>query len=141
MVETKSVIYNGNYVNPNKKPNELSYSEILEIFGWKPTQEFNRTGGKIKHTYQTWIRDTDMAHYDLYSKCEEEYEKAKSEIQVYDGFDIENLLTLAVLLLLLIVPGILYIVYRVVRKNHIMTDNKECERRMQEAINKARSIK
>jgi hypothetical protein len=127
MIETKEThVSNKGYIND------------LTAFGWQKTQETSRRSGRNTYYYQIMARDTSMPNYDEYCKYEEIYEDAKSNRQVYDSMDE---ITVLLLLLLFIFPGVLYISYKTKEKNRIIEHNKWIDKKMEEAVEAARKIR
>jgi hypothetical protein len=127
MIETKEI---GLY--------EKDYIDDLTAFGWQPTQTTSRRSGRSSYTVQIMARETSMPHYNDYRRLEEDYEAAKAKRKYYSSMEIS---TVFLLLLLLIIPGVLYIVFKKCQKADIKDHNDKCNQEMKKAVLAARNIK
>ena len=135
MIETKEIILH--------RDRELyamcqSYIKDLTAFGWQPTQETSRRSGRITHYYQIMARETSNPHYNEYRRLEINYEAARGKLKYYDSMEFS---TVILLLLLLIIPGVLYITFKLIQKNNIKNHNIMCRQKMRAAIDAARALK
>ena len=141
MIETKEVSLfgsqNGDKYMRERYNNCHSYINDLTAFGWQPTQETSRRSGRSTHHYQIMARETSMEHYNDYRRLENDYETAKAEIKYYSPMEASTVL---LLLLILIIPGVLYIAFKSSQKSSIESHNQQCNARMQKAVSSARSI-
>ncbi len=127
MIETKEIsLYQKEYISD------------LTAFGWQPTQETSRRSGRSTYHYQIMARETSMEHYNDYRRLEIDYETAKGNKKYYNSMEFT---TVFLLLLLLLIPGVLYIVFKVNQKNEINTHNRKCDNDMKKAVSLAREIK
>lgn len=131
MIETKEI---GLYGDQKQK----DYIQDLTAFGWQPTQTASRRSGRSSHTVQIMARETSMPHYNDYRRLEEDYETAKGNIKYYSPMEAS---TVFLLLLILIIPGVLYIAFKSSQKSNIEAHNNQCKQQMQKAVLSARSIK
>ncbi len=142
MIETKKVLMIGSYGNKNdfrELANDYKlYVEDLQAFGWQPTEEISERFGRTTSRYQILARQTDMPNYDQYVNLEDRYEDAKSSMKYYESMSFS---TAGLLLLLLVVPGILYIAFKISQKKNIKENNERCFNIMKQAVNEAREIK
>ena len=127
MIETKEV-----------SAHQKDYIQDLTAFGWQPTQTTSRRSGRTTHHYQIMARETSMPHYNEYRRLEEDYETSKGNIKYYNSMEFTTVL---LLLLLFIIPGVIYIVFKTSQKNEIESHNNQCKQQMQKAVSSARSIK
>ena len=125
MIETKEIY-------------QKDYIQDLTAFGWQPTQETSRTSDIITHHYQIMARETSMPHYNEYRRLENDYETAKAKLKVYNSMEFTTVL---LLLLIFIIPGVIYIAYKINQKDNIERNNQYCRTQMQKAIASARNIK
>lgn len=131
MIETKEIkLYNDQKVK--------QYIQDLTAFGWQPSQETSRRSGRSTNHYQIMARETSMPNYNMYRRFEEDYEAAKGEIEYYPPMEASTVL---LLFLFLIIPGILYVVYKKSESERIEDHNRGCNARMIEAVKSARNIK
>ena len=142
MIETKEVILTGSPNYEEKIFRDMyyeckNYINDLTAFGWQPTQETSRRSGRSTHHYQIMARETTMPHYNEYRKFENDYETAKDEIKYYEPMEVS---TVFLLLLILIIPGVLYVAYKLAQKASIESDNQQCKARMQKAVLAARNL-
>ena len=114
------------------------YVKDLTAFGWQPTQTTSRRSGRSTSHYQIMARETSMSHYNEYRRFEDDYESAKEDLKSYDSMDG---LTVLLLLLLFIFPGIIYIAYKTKQKNEIDAHNNLCRQQMEKALYNARNIR
>lgn len=128
MIETKEISLYGN----------KEYIEDLSAFGWQPTQTTSRRSGRSTSTYQIMARETSMPHYNDYRRLEEKYEASKANMKYYSPMELS---TAGLLLLLLIIPGVLYIAFKMNQKSNINNYNDECKRQMKSAVVSAKEIK
>ena len=142
MIETKEVGLHGSQNGDRFMRAEYekchSYINDLTAFGWQPTQESSRRSGKATHHYQIMARETSMPHYNEYRRLEEDYETAKGDIKYYIPAEFS---TIVLLLLLFIIPGVLYIVFKTMQKAKIEDHNNQCKAQMKKAVSTARNIK
>lgn len=127
MIETKEI-----------STSEKDYIQDLTAFGWQPTQETTRRSGRTTSYIQIMARETTMPYYNEYRRLENDYETAKGNIKYYSSMEISTAL---LLLLLLIIPGVLYIAFKMSQKNRIKTHNDDCKAQMKKAVAEARNIK
>lgn len=142
MIETKEIRLEG-YQGGDKYQRELyercrSYIQDMTAFGWQPTQETTRRSGKLHSKYQIMARDTSMEHYNDYRRLEIDYETAKGEFKYYSEMEF---LTVLLLLVLFIIPGVLYIVFKNNQKKEIGVHNYKCREKMRKAVETAKNIK
>ncbi len=116
--------------------------EILTSFGWQATKEIERTGHRSRgrtYTYQVYEieRDKDMPNYDLYVEYQNEYYNAKNRIQEVPAFSFGSAL---LLLLIFIVPGVLYILLKILEITRVKKKNNENVEKMNQALENARNL-
>ena len=109
----------------------------LTAFGWQKTQTVSRRSGKVTHSVQIMARETTMPHYEEYCKYEKDYYAASSQMKFYNSMEFG---TVILLLLLLIIPGVLYITFKTHQKNKIEANNNQCLQQMKEAVAAASNI-
>lgn len=114
------------------------YIDDLTAFGWQPTQKVTERHGRTNSRYQIMARETSMPNYNELRKCEMAYEDAKSRIKTYSSAEFTTVL---LLLLIFIIPGVLYLVFKSSQKSSINENNTMCKIEMQAAINKAKALK
>ena len=78
-----------------------------------------------------------MPNYDELVRLEGKYDAYENEKQKYEEMDLEVAL---VLYLLLLVPGIIYIVHKSKQKKEITEYNKALEQRMDKILEKAKAL-
>ncbi len=142
MIETKEIRLEG-HQGGDKYQRELydrchGYIQDMTAFGWQPTQETTRRSGKLHSKYQIMARDTSMEHYNDYRRLEIDYETAKGEFKYYSEMEF---LTVLLLLVLFIIPGVLYIVFKNNQKKEIGVHNYRCREKMKKAVDTAKNIK
>ncbi len=115
------------------KEGTLEEMEVLKYFGWQATRSEKR-GGRIKHTYVIYARETNIANYADLVKYEIAYDKAKSEIKEEPIIEYSTFL---LLLVLFIFPGVLYMVNMKRSIKNVRENNLECTKRMDIALNNA----
>ena len=142
MIETKEISLFGSQSGDKYMREQYEkchgYINDLTAFGWQPTQTASRRSGRSSHSVQIMARETSMRNYEKYCSLEEEYEDAKDSIKHYDSMEP---LTVLLLLLLLIAPGVIYIIYKCNQKATIEEHNKQCKQQMQKAVFAAKNIK
>ena len=141
MIETKHVELWG-YPTGDRSLRKMyeecqQYIQDLKAFGWQPTEEVTEKHGRSSQRYQVMARETTMPNYNKYHDLEMEYEDAKSSIRTYNSMEFSTLL---VLFLLLIIPCVLYIVFKNIQKARIKKNNNECHERMKAAMTEALGI-
>ena len=117
MIETKEI---GLYGDQKQK----DYINDLTAFGWQATQTASRRSGRSSHTVQIMARETTMPHYNDYRRLEENYETAKGNKKYYNSMEG---LTVLLLFLIFIIPGIIYVAYKSNQKANIEEHNHQCE--------------
>ena len=136
MIETKEVKVTR--FSEDEKKDSLKYVDDLLAFGWQKTQMTTRREGRTENNYQILARETTIPHYEEYVKLEADYEKFRSKKQVYYSIEFETLL---LLLVILIIPGIIYLVYKSTEKSDIEKNNRLCEQEMRKIIDEANNLK
>lgn len=131
MIETKEIELYGDQ-------KQKDYIQDLTAFGWQPTQITSRRSRRSSHTVQIMARESSMPHYNDYRRLEEDYETAKGNMKYYSPMEAS---TVFLLLLILIIPGVLYIAFKSDQKSNIEVHNNQCKQQMQKAVSSARSIK
>lgn len=123
---------------------EVSKDEtvILETFGWKINKEIERTrhrghGGSCTYYVYEVERDKEMPNYDLYLEYQNEYYNAKNRIQEVPAFSFSSAL---LLLLIFIVPGVLYILLKILEITRVKKKNNENVKKMNQALENARNL-
>ena len=127
MIETKEI-----------NVHEKDHIQDLTAFGWQPTQESSRRSGRTSYNVQIMARETSNPHYNEYRRLEINYEAARGKLKYYDSMEFS---TVILLLLLLIIPGVLYITFKLIQKNNIKNHNIMCRQKMRAAIDAARNLK
>ncbi len=117
---------------------QKDYIQDLTAFGWQPTQIISRSRRASTKYFQIMARETSMPHYNEYRRLEENYESAKGNIKYYSSMEFT---TVFLLLLIFIIPGVIYIAFKMSQKNEIENHNNQYKLKMQNAISTARSIK
>ena len=142
MIETKEISLFGSQSGDKYMREQYEkchgYINDLTAFGWQPTQTASRRSGRSSHSVQIMARETSMPHYNEYRRLEEDYETAKGNIKYYSPMEAS---TVFLLLLILIIPGVLYIAFKSNQKSNIEAHNNQCKQQMQNAVSSARSIK
>ena len=141
MIETKQVEigYPNSEVDYFRQIHEegIKYVEDLIAFGWQKTQTAEQRHGRTTSNYQILARETSIPNYEQLKALEERYESAKAAIKYYEKASFSTAL---LLLLLLIVPGVLYIVYKTNKKNSIKANNLQQKETMKQCVADARKI-
>ncbi len=127
MLETKKVLEYGN----------KDYINDLQAFGWQATEVISESSGRSHYYYQILARDTNMINYQTLTLLENQYEKIKEQMEFYEEMEIE---IVGLLLLLFIIPGVMYITYKLKQKNRINEDNARRKEQMNALVKKARSV-
>ena len=142
MIETKEISLFGSQSGDKYMREQYEkchgYINDLTAFGWQPTQTASRRSGRSSHSVQIMARETSMPHYNEYRRLEEDYETAKGNIKYYSPMEAS---TVFLLLLILIIPGVLYIAFKSNQKSNIEDHNNQCKQQMQKAVSSARNIK
>ncbi len=117
-------------------------ADILTAFGWHINKEVKRISHRVHGVsrYQTVYeieRDDEMPNYNLYKEYESEFYEAKSKLIVEPKMDM--VITIC-LLLLLVIPGIIYIICENKHISKIKEKNKENINIMNNALVKARAL-
>ena len=115
------------------------YINDIEAFGWYFLREDSKPGGRggrYNYTFLVYGRDTNMAHYDELKELEEEYNEIRKDIDLWDmEWEI-----FGILLLTLIIPGIIYLIYTLKKRNTIWNTNMRCDEEMDEVVQRAKRI-
>ena len=142
MIETKEIKLYGSQSGDKYMREQYEkckgYINDLTAFGWQPTQTASRRNGRSSYNVQIMARETSMPHYNEYRRLEEDYETAKGNIKYYSPMEAS---TVFLLLLILIIPGVLYIAFKSNQKYNIEAHNYQCEQQMQKAVTTAKNIK
>ena len=141
MIETKQVEIG----YPNREPGYyrdlhekgMRYVEDLIAFGWQKTQTCEQRHGKTHSNYQILARETTMPNYEQIKALEDKYEAAKGNIKYYEKASAS---TAFLLLLIFILPGVLYIVYKTNKKNSIVNNNQQQEEIMKQCVADAKKL-
>lgn len=136
-VETKlidSTIYYGN----GKVITKDQLVEEAKAFGWNvsSTRVTRLARGRTNTSY-IMIRDKNISHYSDIVEAENEYRLAQTDLKNYVEADILDAL---LLLLLFIIPGIIYITAKCIKKHSVRVNNEAAIAKMKEAVNKAKLI-
>ena len=136
-VETKlidSTIYYGN----GKVITMDQLVEEAKAFGWNvsSTRVTRLARGRTNTSY-IMIRDKNISHYSDIVEAENEYRLAQTDLKNYVEADILDAL---LLLLLFIIPGVIYITAKCIKKHNVRVNNEAAIAKMKEAVNKAKLI-
>lgn len=107
-------------------------------FGWKDTGRTNwHRSGRSTTTYKIIARDTQRENYNILKSLENQYFLINNRKKYYESMEFG---TVALLLLLFIFPGIIYIVYKRKQKEKYDDINYQCNKEQTEIIEKARKL-
>ncbi len=121
---------------------EIYSSEKEEIndnlaFGWQATQETSVKTGKTHHMETILAREMNIPHYNEYVQLEKQYYSLKSQFKYYESMEP---FTVACYLLFLIIPGVLYIIFRLKKKKKIEKFNNSLKEQMAKTVDQARNL-
>ena len=142
MIETKKIRLEG-HADKDSSYHYLylisqKYVDDLTAFGWQRIQEIKEREGRNDIFYQLIGRETTHPLYQQYLELEEQYNEAEKHLWKYNK---ANALTAFILLVLGIIPGVLYIVYKTNQKSKYEKHNNECKQAMKDAVSKAKELK
>ena len=141
MIETKQAsidgIPNGDKYYRKMYEESMKYIDDLTAFGWQKTQTAVQRHGRTSSNYQIFARETTMPNYEQIKDLEDKYETAKNSFKHYERASIS---TAFLLLLLFILPGVLYIVYKTTKKNAINDNNQRQKEIMEQSVAEARKL-
>lgn len=115
------------------------YEEFKKLFGWKLVGTRSYRSGRKHHTEYTWERDLNLDKLQLQklNELESRYDLLDSSTDYLPSADIE----IAILLfLLMIIPGILYLVYINNQKRKAKIEQENARREMKEIIEQVNSM-
>lgn len=112
--------------------------EIYKHFGWKKSQTKRERHGRLFHDVYILSRDETMKNYDKLVGLEKRYLSNMSQLQTYKN---DNVFFIAlVLLLLFIIPGVIYLIYKNKQKNEININNTKIQKKLKEIIKEADAL-
>ena len=122
---------------------KLPLSEKLEIsdnknFGWKVKEEIEEGSGKKKNKYVVLTRDKNLRNYITLSNLEKRYYDAKNQIKPLPKI---NEIALMFLFLLLIIPGIIYVVKKKKDIKMVEDNNSKMKKEMASIIQEGEQYK
>ena len=103
-------------------------------FGWEKTDQTVRQG---RSTYGLMIRNKDMPHYFEIVELETEYLNLKGKLKRYNKADFTTYL---LLFILLVIPFVLFLTFKILQKKHINKHNEPILARMDELKKKAKQL-
>lgn len=112
-------------------------SEVLSCFGWTPEDKRIIIAPSSTNTQISFVRDRDMKNYAKLYELENSYESLEKEKEEEPVFDSSILL---ICFLLLIIPGFIYILYKIIGKTRVKKKNKAIEKKMEEIIQEAKTL-
>ena len=128
MIETKKV-----YMIEN----EEYYASDLRAFGWEITENKIEYIGEMAAPYFVLTRDKEKENYEELRKKEIEYEKQRKELIHYDNINIEVAI---LLMILLIIPGVIYIIYKKSEEKKCIEHNWPYKKKMEEIVKEAKEL-
>lgn len=136
-VETKLIDSSIYYGNGKTIPKE-QLLEDAKAFGWSlsSTRVTKLARGRSSTSY-IMIRDMNTPYYSDIVEAENEYRLAQTDLKNYVEADILDAL---LLLLLFIIPGVIYITAKCIKKHSVRVNNEAAIAKMKEAVNKAKLI-
>ncbi len=111
--------------------------EYLKYFGWQFTEEKSHTSMRWTHYEYVYTRDKDMPNYAKLVSLENKYDQLERNLKTYEPLDG---LTLFICFLILIIPGIVYLTYKMVQKNNIEKHNEPLREQMNKILNEAKKF-
>ena len=127
MIETKKVL--------SYEPRE--YIEDLKSFGWQQTDEIEERSGRHTTRYIILARDKEMQNYNQIVELESKYKSLRSKLETYEPID--GIYAL-ILFLILILPGIVYVVFKNKQKGRIQNNNNLVRSQMKEVVESSRKL-
>ena len=121
-IETKTVSYKEDY---------------LQAFGWQFTEEKSHTSMRWTHYEYIYARNKNMPNYTKLISLENKYEQLKRNLRTYEPLDGLNLF---ICFLVLIIPGIVYLTYKMVQKSNIEKHNEPIREQMNKILNEAKKL-
>ena len=112
---------------------QLQHVECMTAFGWRKVEKVTR-GNK---DYQILTRDTNMSNYEQLKSLEEKYNAARQNVDVYQK---ANPFITFLLFILLIFPGVLYLVKKAKEKKAVIANNEKQEEIMKQCISVGRKL-
>ena len=106
-------------------------------FGWVHTEDTQVHQGRGYKPAYVLVRDKDMPHYSELCKLETEYFHLKSSKKHYSSMEWDNVLLAFALFL---IPGILYVTFKLRQKKRIKQHNEEMEKQMRAVVAKAKPL-
>lgn len=117
-------------MDPN---NPTSYAE-LQAFGWEQV-DIAVVG---LSEYAVLARDKNMRNYRRIASLDEEYFSLKNQKKVYQGRFVFT--TFLMFLIFFVVPGIIYVVYKIRRKKEVNKYNENIQTQLDSILDEARKL-
>lgn len=114
------------------------YLEDIKNFGWVLKESYSKRCGRTTSTYQVMTRDSSSTYYNNYRNLQNNYEEARNKLKEYVPMESDTVL---ILFLILIIPGIVYVIFKKKQKKSIEENNKRYREEMQNAISMAQEYK
>lgn len=126
-IETRDV-----FIPYEKRKDPDAYKEY-EAFGWQYSQELHHG----RSTSSLLVRDKNMPNYDRIAELDKEYFELKAKKKYYEKMSFGTFL---LLLLIFIVPGLLYWLFKHLRKSSINDYNAKLQAQMDKRMQEAQSL-
>ena len=115
-----------------------NYDEYLK-FGWKHTEDSRERSGKSHYTAHILARDKDMENYRLIETLEKKYFYLKSQIKTYSPIS-DNWEMAVILFLLLVIPFVVYYIYKGKQKREINENNNRLRIEMHKVLEEVKTL-
>ncbi len=106
-------------------------------FGWEHTEDARVGSGRHGHTEHVLARDKDMANYSLIKALESKYFALKSTKKTYTPMDGGLCL---ILFLMLILPGVIYVAFKLHQSSQIEEYNSSIDIKMSEILSEVKKL-
>ena len=107
-------------------------------FKWEHTEDVSERHGRLHRTKHILARDKDMPNYREYLELERKYFSLKSQIKKREEVDVS---TAFILFLLLIIPGVIYLIYKSNKNAQIDERNQYLRGQMSKILFDVKKIK
>ena len=125
-------------MNIETKTVRKDISDYLK-FGWKHTEDTSYRSGKIYGTASVLARDKEMPNYKLIFALENKYFRLKSNIKIYKPIN-DNWEVAVILFLLLVIPFVVYYIYKGKQKREINENNNRLRIEMHKVLEEVKTL-
>lgn len=112
-------------------------SAVLGAFGWKGEDKRIIVSPSSSNTQITFVRDRDMPNYEKLASLQNDYESVEKSRENEPEYDPT---ILVVAFLIVVIPGLIYILYKQIQRKKVKERNESREKIMQDILNQAQPL-